>query len=67
MAASLAWGLAFATVLTLFIIPALFSIVDDVRRRFGRLDIEGDRQPDTERRITAAECDIEDETEALND
>jgi len=64
MAAALAWGLAFATVLTLFIIPALFSIVDDIRRRVGRLDIEGASQPDTTRRITAATCDPEDETEA---
>ena len=45
MAASLAWGLAFATVLTLFVIPALFSIVDDIRARFGKLDVEGERQP----------------------
>lgn len=45
MAASLAWGIAFATVLTLFVIPALFSIVDDVRARFGKLDVGGERQP----------------------
>jgi predicted RND superfamily exporter protein len=45
MAASLAWGLGFATILTLFVIPSLFSIVDDVRKRFGRLDVEGEGQP----------------------
>jgi multidrug efflux pump subunit AcrB len=45
MAASLAWGLAFATVLTLFIIPSLFSIVDDIRARHGKLDVEGERHP----------------------
>jgi len=45
MAAALAWGLAFATVLTLFIIPSLFSIVDDIRKRRGRLDVEGEDQP----------------------
>jgi len=45
MAASLAWGLAFATVLTLFIIPSLFSIVDDARARFGKLDVGGEKQP----------------------
>jgi len=45
MAASLAWGLAFATILTLFIIPALFSIVDDFRKRRGKLDVEGEEQP----------------------
>ncbi len=56
MAASLAWGLAFATLLTLFIIPALFSIVDDIRKRFGRLDIEGAKHPDLAARITAVEC-----------
>ncbi len=36
---------AFATVLTLFVIPALFSIVDDIRARFGKLDVEGEAQP----------------------
>jgi len=38
MAVSMIWGLAFATVLTLFLIPALIGIVDDVnlRFRFGR-------------------------------
>jgi len=45
MAASLAWGLAFATILTLFIIPALFSIVDDFRKKRGKLDVEGEEQP----------------------
>jgi HAE1 family hydrophobic/amphiphilic exporter-1 len=45
MAASLAWGLAFATVLTLFIIPALFSIVDDIRKKRGKLEVEGEAQP----------------------
>jgi len=63
MAASLAWGLAFATVLTLFIIPSLFSIVDDVKRRAGRLEVEGDRQPDVTRRITEAECAIDETPE----
>jgi hypothetical protein len=46
MAAALAWGLAFATILTLFVIPSLFSIVDDIRARAGKLDVEGERQPD---------------------
>jgi HAE1 family hydrophobic/amphiphilic exporter-1 len=38
MAVSMIWGLAFATVLTLFLIPALIGIVDDanLRFRFGR-------------------------------
>jgi hypothetical protein len=48
MAAALAWGLAFATVLTLFVIPSLFSIVDDIRARVGKLDVEGERQPSQE-------------------
>jgi multidrug efflux pump subunit AcrB len=48
MAAALAWGLAFATVLTLFVIPSLFSIVDDIRARAGKLDVEGERQPSQE-------------------
>ncbi len=46
MASSIAWGLAFATVLTLFVIPALYSIVDDVRARFGKIRVSGGRQPD---------------------
>jgi HAE1 family hydrophobic/amphiphilic exporter-1 len=45
MAAALAWGLAFATVLTLFVIPALFSIVDDIRAKYGKLDVKGEAQP----------------------
>jgi multidrug efflux pump subunit AcrB len=46
MASSIAWGLAFATVLTLFVIPALYSIVDDVRAHFGKIRVSGGRQPD---------------------
>ncbi|MCK4680051.1 efflux RND transporter permease subunit, partial [bacterium] len=48
MAAALAWGLAFATILTLFVIPSLFSIVDDIRARAGKLDVEGERHPSQE-------------------
>ena len=44
MAASLAWGLGFATVLTLFVIPSIFSIVDDIRIRTGRME-PGERHP----------------------
>jgi hypothetical protein len=32
-------------VLTLYIIPSLFSIVDDIRKKRGRLDVEGEDQP----------------------
>lgn len=46
MASSIAWGLAFATILTLFVIPALYSIVDDVRARFGKLDVPGGKYPE---------------------
>jgi len=67
MAASLAWGLAFATVLTLFIIPALFSIVDDIRKRFGRLDCDGETQPDTKRHITPSVCESDESMEAVDD
>jgi HAE1 family hydrophobic/amphiphilic exporter-1 len=56
MAASLAWGLAFATILTLFVIPSLFSIVDDVKRRFGRLEIGGELQPSQEANFTEIMC-----------
>ena len=49
MAVSLTFGLMFATVLTLFVVPALFLIVNDIRRaiywlRFGgRLSSAGNR------------------------
>lgn len=33
----LVWGLAFATVLTLLVIPCVYSIADDLRRLLGRL------------------------------
>jgi predicted RND superfamily exporter protein len=63
MAASLAWGLAFATILTLFVIPSLFSIVDDVKRRFGRLEVEGEEQPGQDAVFADLMCErIEEET-----
>jgi len=36
MAASLCWGLSFATLLTLFVIPSIQRIVDDIRGLFQR-------------------------------
>jgi len=39
MAASLAFGILFATVITLFLIPALYLILDDVGKFWGRLRI----------------------------
>ena len=36
MAITLAWGLATATVLVLFVVPAILGIQEDVRRLFGR-------------------------------
>ena len=36
LANTIAWGLLFSTILTLFIIPCILSIVDDVRLRCGR-------------------------------
>jgi multidrug efflux pump subunit AcrB len=59
MAASLAWGLAFATVLTLFVIPALFSIVDDFRARVGKLDVEGDKHPSLETSFAEQMCRLD--------
>ncbi|MBD3347693.1 MAG: hypothetical protein GF400_00675 [Candidatus Eisenbacteria bacterium] len=56
MAASLAWGLAFATILTLFVIPSLFSIVDDIRARFGKLDVTGEKDPTTELQVADRVC-----------
>lgn len=46
MAVSMIWGLAFATLLTLFLIPALVGIVDDIQVRGRRLSARlsrGDR------------------------
>ena len=60
MAASLAWGLAFATILTLFVIPALFAIVDDIWARFGKLTILGERQPSQELRTADELCRVAD-------
>jgi multidrug efflux pump len=56
MAASLAWGLAFATILTLFVIPALYAIVDDIWARFGRLGVAGENQPSQELRVAEELC-----------
>ena len=36
MAISMVWGLGFATLLTLFVIPALYAIVGDVTTFFTR-------------------------------
>ena len=41
-ASSFAWGLAFATVVTLFLVPALYCIVHDLSRLFGRGDTYAD-------------------------
>jgi multidrug efflux pump subunit AcrB len=35
MAVSMIWGLAFATVLTLFLIPSLIAMIDDIRGKMG--------------------------------
>jgi multidrug efflux pump subunit AcrB len=59
MAAALAWGLAFATILTLFVIPALFSIVDDFRARVGRLDVEGEKHPSLEATFAEQMCRLD--------
>jgi hypothetical protein len=59
MAASLAWGLGFATILTLFVIPALYSIVDDVRKRFGRLRVSGDDAPRMDLSFTDETCRLD--------
>jgi len=37
MAASLAFGILFATVITLFLIPSLYLVLDDIKKAFGRL------------------------------
>jgi len=36
MAISIVWGLAFATIITLLVIPALYMIYSDVRKLAGR-------------------------------
>ncbi len=35
MAVSMIWGLAFATVLTLFLIPSLIAVIDDIKMKLG--------------------------------
>ncbi len=35
MAVSMIWGLAFATVLTLFLIPSLIAVIDDIKIKMG--------------------------------
>ncbi|MBC8367545.1 efflux RND transporter permease subunit [bacterium] len=35
MAVSMIWGLAFATVLTLFLIPSLIAVIDDIKIKLG--------------------------------
>jgi multidrug efflux pump subunit AcrB len=55
MAASLAWGLGFATVLTLFVIPAIFSIVDDMRIRSGSME-PGEKHPRLETHYAEEMC-----------
>ncbi len=44
MAASLAFGILFATVITLFLIPALYHIAEDIRPYAGRKEPAGSRQ-----------------------
>ena len=39
MALALSWGLFFATVLTLILIPCVYHISDDVLARFGKTDV----------------------------
>jgi len=58
MAASLAWGLGFATILTLFVIPSLFTIFDDWKKRFGRLDTPGPDIPGLESIFTDRMCEV---------
>jgi Cu/Ag efflux pump CusA len=36
VAVAIVWGLAFATLLTLFLIPSIYAILDDIARLFGR-------------------------------
>ena len=35
LATTIVWGLSVATILTLFVIPALFAITDDIKSLFG--------------------------------
>ncbi len=67
MAAALAWGLAFATILTLFVIPSLFSIVDDARKRFGKLDVDGERYPSQEATFTDQMCGLDGDGRAIDE
>ena len=35
MSVAIGWGLLFSTFITLFVIPALYSVTNDVRARLG--------------------------------
>ncbi len=47
MAITIIWGIAFATMLTLFVIPVIYAIIDDIRgffaRKFGKPVENGDQ------------------------
>jgi hypothetical protein len=46
MAISIVWGLAFATVLTLVMVPCVLAILDDIGARLGvRVGPEADGEP----------------------
>jgi HAE1 family hydrophobic/amphiphilic exporter-1 len=67
MAASLAWGLGFATILTLFVIPSLFSIVDDARARVGKLDVPGERQPSLDATFADEMCRLDGDGRSIDE
>ena len=47
------------TILTLFVIPALFSIVDDIRARYGKLDVDGEKHPSLEATFAEQMCRLD--------
>ena len=51
MAVSLAFGVLFATFITLLLVPAIYTIVEDVRESLGRL-VSGERKA-TAKRVAA--------------
>ena len=53
MAVSLAFGIVFATVITLLLLPCLYLMLDDVKRWWADSESQANRPPDD--RATASE------------
>ena len=59
MATSLAFGVVFATVLSLFMVPAGYLILEDIKAFFGRLFLDDDSDSGSDDRGRPVAADIE--------